>query len=307
MGRVEPRTNVHAAISGNSPCHSALPRAANCSGQAVDADDHRGWASPDDEHPQESGWLASVDGRTRWVFSVPGERTEVDWPRLLRTALGVPAEDLEILSVLTWQAQMLVADAFSAGRVHLAGDAAHVMPPCAASGANTGIADVHNLAWKLAAVLHGRAHPSLLDTYDAERRPAGYFVADQSARRSAAFGAAAADPELAHPFVLALGGYQYTDGAVIPGHGADPEPVVEFAPAGRVGTRIPHRWLDEARTRSTLDEAGPHWAVIEGGGELGDFLPPGEFLLLRPDHVIAWRGHDPATAAEAPRRTAQPA
>lgn len=249
------------------------------------------------EHPDAAGWLASIDGRTRWVYSVAGERTDRDWPSLLRSGLGVPATDLEILSVLTWQAQMLVADTFSVGRVHLAGDAAHVMPPYAASGANTGIADVHNLAWKLAAVLHGKADPALLDSYDAERRPAGYFVADQSALRSAALGSGQPDPSLAHPFVLALGGYQYTHGAVIPPDGADPEPTTEFAPAGRVGTRVPHRWLDQARTHSTIDEAGPDWALIEGGGRLTDFLPSGEFLLLRPDHVVAWRGSDPAASA----------
>jgi len=87
--------------------------------------------------------------------------------------------------VLAWQPEMLVADRYSAGRVHLAGDAAHVMPPFAATGANTGIADAHNLGWKLAAVLTGAAAPDLLDSYDAERRAAGWFAADQSSRRSA--------------------------------------------------------------------------------------------------------------------------
>lgn len=250
------------------------------------------------DHPDAPGWLASIDGRTRWVFGAPGGPTGRDWPRLLRTALGVPAEDLEILSVLTWQPQVLVADAFSAGRIHLVGDAAHVMPPYAASGANTAIADVHNLAWKLAAVIDGKADPSLLHTYDTERRPAGYFVADQSARRSATFGGPP-DPSLAHPFVLALGGYQHTDGAITPGAPTDPEPITEYAPAGRVGTRVPHRWLDQAHTRSTIDAAGPDWAVLSGGGRLADFLPAGEHLLLRPDQIVAWRGTDPAAAAAA--------
>lgn len=252
------------------------------------------------EHPDAPGWLASIDGKSRWVFMTPGERTDRDWPRLVRTALGVPAADLEILSVLSWRPQMLVADRYSVGRIHLAGDAAHVMPPYAASGANTGIADVHNLAWKLAAVLRGQADPRLLDSYDAERRPAGYFAADQSARRSAALASAdAPDPAMAHPLVLALGGYQYTKGALADEGrlAADPEPVTAFAPAGRIGTRVPHRWLDEARTRSTLDAAGPDWAIVPGGGALADFLPSGEHLLLRPDHIVAWRGHGEENAA----------
>jgi hypothetical protein len=97
------------------------------------------------------------------------------------------------------------------------------------------------------------------------------------------------DPTLAHPFVLVTGGYQYTEGALVPD--GSTEPVTEFAPAGRVGVRVPHRRLADGR--STLDLAGPNWAVLEGV----DFLEPGERALLRPDHVIAWRGTtDPETA-----------
>jgi putative polyketide hydroxylase len=230
----------------------------------------------------DSGALASVDGRLRWVFSTSGHDTDRDWPAVVRAALGVPAPDLEILSVLPWQAEMLVADRYSAGRVHLAGDAAHVMPPFAAMGANTGIADVHNLGWKLAAVLRGEAAPALLDSYDEERRPAGWFTADQSARRAENFSLTSVDPTLAHPFVLAAGGFQYQVGALVPD--GTTEPVTEFAPAGRVGTRVPHRWLADGR--STLDLAGPGWAVLSDV----DFLAAGERALLRPDHVVAWRG-----------------
>ena len=137
------------------------------------------------EHPDARGGLASVDGRFRWVFMSAGPAGGRDWPARLRTALGVPAPDLEVLSVLPWRGEMRVADRYRAGRVFLAGDAAHVMPPYAASGANTGIADAHNLAWKLAAVARGDAADALLDSYQAERRPAGWFAADQSARRTA--------------------------------------------------------------------------------------------------------------------------
>jgi putative polyketide hydroxylase len=261
------------------------------------------------EHPDAPGALASVDGRRRWVFMSPGA-VDRDWPTLLRTALGVPAPDLEVLSVLPWRAEMLVADVYAAGRVFLAGDAAHVMPPFAASGANTGVADAHNLGWKLAAVLRGQAGPALLDSYHAERRAAGWFVADQSARRTGSLRdiAAGPDPTLAHPFVLAAGAYQYLEGALArgPGDADDPEPVTEYAPAGRVGTRVPHRWLDDARTRSTVDLAGPGWALLSGGDQPVetpglpsyaadlDFLPAGEHLLLRPDQIVAWRGTDPA-------------
>lgn len=283
------------------------------------------------EHPDARGTLTSIDGRRRWVFATSSEgagaegagengdaarERERDWPAILRTALGVPAPDLDVASVLIWRPEMLVADRYSAGRVYLAGDAAHVMPPFAASGANTGIADTHNIGWKLAAVLRGEAAPELLDSYDAERRPAGWFTARESARRTADLRTMALerDPSLAHPYVLAAGGFQYTGGAIARDQvtATDPEPVTEFAPAGRVGTRVPHRWLDAARTRSTIDAAGPGWAILAGSRTPvtdpasrprpdsppvyrieADFLAPAESVLLRPDHVVAWRGREP--------------
>ena len=66
---------------------------------------------------------------------------------------------------------MRVAERYRCGRVFLVGDAAHVMPPWGGFNGNTGIADAHNLAWKLAATLAGRAAPDLLDSYEPERRP----------------------------------------------------------------------------------------------------------------------------------------
>lgn len=271
-------------------------------------------------HPEAPGTLASVDGRRRWVFMSPGGNADRDWPAVLRRALGVPAPDLAVMSVLSWQPEMRVADRYSAGRVHLAGDAAHVMPPFAASGANTGIADVHNLAWKLAAVLGGEASAGLLDSYDAERRPAGWFAADQSSRRTQQIrDRLAPDSALAHPYVLAAGGFQYTAGALVPGAGSpgEPEPVTRFEPRGRVGTRVPHCWLDPGRTRSTIDLAGPGWALLTarelppltvpvGSPRLdvhqlseAGFLGPGELVLLRPDHIVAWRGTSTSAALSA--------
>jgi 2-polyprenyl-6-methoxyphenol hydroxylase-like FAD-dependent oxidoreductase len=68
------------------------------------------------------------------------------------------------------------ATRYRAGRVFLAGDAAHVHSPAGAQGMNTGIQDAWNLGWKLALVCRGLAEEALLDSYDAERRPVGGFV-----------------------------------------------------------------------------------------------------------------------------------
>lgn len=68
------------------------------------------------------------------------------------------------------------APAYRAGRVFLAGDAAHVHTPAGGQGMNTGLQDAANLSWKLAAVVTGHADPVLLDTYQAERHPVGRAV-----------------------------------------------------------------------------------------------------------------------------------
>ncbi|WP_433299303.1 hypothetical protein ACQPZQ_21890 [Pseudonocardia sp. CA-142604] len=123
--------------------------------------------------------------------------------------------------------------------------------------------------------------------------------------------------------MLAAGGFQYPSGALVggPDEGGEIEPVDVFAPAGRVGTRVPHEWLDEGHTRSTLDLAGPGWALVVNGDpadwERGaaaaplplpvhhlaaGFLPEGCALLLRPDQVVCWRGTDPTAPAAALRR-----
>jgi 2-polyprenyl-6-methoxyphenol hydroxylase-like FAD-dependent oxidoreductase len=67
--------------------------------------------------------------------------------------------------------------------VFLAGDAACQHVPWGGFGANTGIADVHNLAWKLAAALRGHADDELLDTYQTERRPIAVLAGEQARLR----------------------------------------------------------------------------------------------------------------------------
>ena len=102
---------------------------------------------------------------------VSADMSEERCVEYVREALGAPALAIEIENVQQWNACADWAERFQEGRVFLAGDAAHNMPPTGGFGGNTGVADAHNLAWKLALVLDGSAGPGLLQTYDAERRP----------------------------------------------------------------------------------------------------------------------------------------
>ncbi|MEU5164188.1 FAD-dependent monooxygenase [Streptomyces sp. NPDC020875] len=85
-----------------------------------------------------------------------------------------------------------IVDRYGAGRVLVAGDAAHIHPPTGAQGMNTGIQDAVNLAWKLAVALDGAAPPGLVASYDAERRPVGEEVVGRTVRHAA--GGVTADP-----------------------------------------------------------------------------------------------------------------
>lgn len=96
----------------------------------------------------------------------------------IREIVRVPDLDLNLHQVTHWTVGAVLADCYRHGRVLLAGDAAHQMPPAVGLGLNTCIQDAHNLVWKLAAVLDGRASDSLLDTYDAERRPIAKYNMD---------------------------------------------------------------------------------------------------------------------------------
>ena len=96
------------------------------------------------------------------------------------------------LSALRWSSvfriSMRLADRYGRGRAFIAGDAAHIHPPTGGQGMNTGIQDAHNLAWKLALVLRGEAPASLLDSYEAERRPIGAEVVARTKAASESIG-----------------------------------------------------------------------------------------------------------------------
>jgi 2-polyprenyl-6-methoxyphenol hydroxylase-like FAD-dependent oxidoreductase len=99
---------------------------------------------------------------------------------LVRAAAGDPDLAVEIEGAARWRCTADLARRYRDGRIFLAGDAAHLMPPTGGFGGNTGVHDAHNLAWKMALVLKGLAGPNLLDTYQAERRPAGRFTVEQA-------------------------------------------------------------------------------------------------------------------------------
>ena len=101
----------------------------------------------------------------------------------MRAAIGVPEIPVVIEDIAKWQAVADSAERYREGRVFLAGDAAHTMPPNGGFGGNTGVQDAHNLAWKLAFVLRGLAGPGLLDTYDDERRAIGELTVEQAYTR----------------------------------------------------------------------------------------------------------------------------
>ena len=119
--------------------------------------------------------LPAVGDRVRWEFmQLPGENEEQlksdDTVRaLVKSKSGLDAFEIERKAVYTFHAR--VADRWRVGRVFLAGDAAHLMPPFAGQGMNGGMKDAVNLAWKLVAVVRGQASEDILDTYDVERAP----------------------------------------------------------------------------------------------------------------------------------------
>jgi len=120
------------------------------------------------------------DGRWVLMFTDDEDRDADTLRAQIHRAAGRTDFEPEIITTGRWELTALINETYTVGRVFLAGDAAHTLPPTRGGwGANTGIDDVHNLAWKLAAVLAGQASPALLDSYDAERRPIGLLRHNQ--------------------------------------------------------------------------------------------------------------------------------
>jgi putative polyketide hydroxylase len=225
----------------------------------------------------------------RWALGVPyhperGESpddfTDQRCAELAREAVGIPDLELTLVPPMPGSDQKVfstriggwVARRYRAGRVFFVGDAAHVVPPTGSYGANTGIADAHNLAWKLAAVIKGQAGDTLLDTYEDERRPVARTTLETAMRLLRARHEGTGDDATAVDDLEMILGYRYDSAAVltepaIPVGPVGPVGLVEDPrqPSGRPGLRAPHVWLDRAGTRlSTLDLFIGAFTVLAG-------------------------------------------
>jgi 2-polyprenyl-6-methoxyphenol hydroxylase-like FAD-dependent oxidoreductase len=207
--------------------------------------------------------------------------------------------EVEILGSQDWVAGLaLVAGRYQRGRVLICGDAAHLFTPTGGFGMNTGIEDAANLAWKLAAAVHGWAGPCLVDSYEAERRPAGLrntrAAVDlarpvRDVRLDPALDADTPEGERARVEVkrhlaslneefAALGvqlGTRYEDSPIVWPDGT-PLPwdtYDRYLPTARPGARAPHLWLSP--TQSLFDALGPGFTLLRTNNDAPD---PGELV-----------------------------
>jgi 2,4-dichlorophenol 6-monooxygenase len=248
--------------------------------------------------PEVGGALVAHDIDREWVYMHsfdPDRESDQDYDDERCRALVVRAIGqqvaLRILHRGSWNMSAQVAQAMRDRRIFLAGDAAHRFPPTGGLGLNTGIQDVHGLAWKLCAVEDGWAPESILATYATERLPTARNNADQSLRNAvklaqvpralgtsqeptrARMEASLGDPQRRRAVEEAIAdqaehfdmlglqlGYAYEEGVLVADGGEAPSlrnPVREYAASSRPGARLPHAWLDFGGRRvSSLDLVG---------------------------------------------------
>lgn len=201
----------------------------------------------------------------------------------IRKRLGVDI-DLEILNHGQWKMHLLLAERYGEGRVFIAGDAAHLVIPTGGLGMNSAVGDAVDLAWKLAAVVHGWGDPELLLTYEIERRPVGARNVEASGwaaegmftwqtlwgpeinddtEAGAALRArirATADEyhRRVHEMLGVELGYSYAGSPVIATEDGDPRAwdIVSYEPHARPGVRLPHIWLSNGEAVQDLAGAG---------------------------------------------------
>jgi 2-polyprenyl-6-methoxyphenol hydroxylase-like FAD-dependent oxidoreductase len=266
------------------------------------------------------------DITTDEAVSVSDGLTDERVRELLETAIGSADVPAEILDVAHWRAESNYATRLSEGRVFLAGDAAHVVPPNGGFGGNAGILDARNLAWKLAMVVKGDAEPALLDTYDAERGPLSRLVVEQAYNRYATRVVPERGTDDVEPLVADIEleiGLVMRSRAVIDDGSADDGGALHVHPSeshGRPGTRAPHVVLGD--NRSTVDLFGRSFVLLRAAGAGADDwapdgvkahvidaegfaeaygLSPDGGSLVRPDGIVGWRSAEPFEREELSR------
>jgi putative polyketide hydroxylase len=223
------------------------------------------------EKPFDSAFLVvnTAGDRDRPITDLSSSLTPERAREFIASALGSAEIPVAIDSVMHWEAAAEVAERLQSGRIFIAGDAAHVMPPTGGFGGNTGVQDAHNLAWKLARVLRAEAPASLLATYETERQPVAQLSVEQAYTRYVL----RTDPSLGREHCAALVGdlnielgYVYRSRAVAqeqPDDGAAHCNPRESR--GRPGTRAPHLWLErQGRRMSSLDLYDRRFVLLAG-------------------------------------------
>jgi putative polyketide hydroxylase len=285
---------------------------------------------------RDHNWFA-LTPRTDLDFIDPNSAATEAIP-MIRSVVGVSDLDIAVHSAMTWSTGAFVVDRYREGRIFLVGDAAHLMPPYGGFGGNTGIADAHNLAWKLAAACSGGAADALLDTYESERQPITEFTLKHVMLRAGdGIGQFFRQFDQFDPNPITLG-FRYP---MATAEGFDPELPIEdpAQPSGQPGTRAPHIPL-KGTVSSTLDLLDPcRFSFLAPDAssyasdlrthpvaglrlcalrreEIADQLtwdrifptPATAGLLVRPDGVICWRAQSthsvPALAVNAARARA---
>jgi 2-polyprenyl-6-methoxyphenol hydroxylase-like FAD-dependent oxidoreductase len=254
--------------------------------------------------PGLNGTLIAYDIEKTWVLMHPCSPDttadafdEATCRAAVAAAVGAPVPDLAIKGVRAWRMSAQVARRYRDGNVFLAGDAGHRFPPTGGLGLNTGVSDIDNLAWKIAAVEAGWAGPDLLDSYEPERRGIAQTNMGQSLanafRIRVLFDALGYAPDqtvaedifrarLSEPGSLARIadavaaqkdhfdslrlqlGFAYGDAL----KDDDTLPISQFTPKCVVGARLPHAPL--ADRRSILDLIDTTGFTLLAGAEAGD-------------------------------------
>lgn len=279
-------------------------------------------------NPERRAILSAIDGLGEFTFhtqlprGVEGTREWVEQSLALTLKCEMP---YEILDMAPWTAGLtLVAERFFAGRIFLAGDAAHLFTPVGGLGYNTSVEDGVNLGWKLAAVCNGWGGPDLLRSYEDERRPAAQRNTQFARHMANRMGEIVVTPE--HEARTPEGaqlrrqlgarlqqhaedefntpgiqfGAWYAGSKVVVHDGETPlEDPHRYRPNACPGARAPHAWLDASRclydefgmdfTLLQLNPAADVAPLADAAGKLGI---PLKVLALANDRVRDLYGRD---------------